>query len=63
MSKINGWKTYFLGVSAIIAAIAGYINGALDLTHMIEAIFAAVGTMTIRHGITTKTSEATDKKL
>ncbi len=63
LSKISGWKTYILGASAILAAIGGYLNHALDLTQMIEAIFAAVGTMTIRHGITTTVSDAVGKKL
>lgn len=61
--KISGYKTYFLGVAAILAAIGGYLNHAMDLTGMIEAIFAAIGTMTIRHGITTTVSDATGKKL
>ncbi len=63
LSKLNGWKTYILGAAAILSAIGAYLNQAMSLTQMVEAIFAAVGTMTIRHGITTTVSDATDKKL
>lgn len=63
LSKIAGYKTYILGASAILAAVGAYLNQAMTLTEMVEAIFAALGTMTIRHGITTTVSDATDKKL
>lgn len=63
LSKITGWKTYILGASAILAAIGGYLGGALTITQLVEAIFAALSTMTIRHAITTTVSDATNKKL
>ncbi len=63
LAKIAGYKTYILGAAAILAAIGAYLNQAMTLTQMVEAIFAALGTMTIRHGITTTVSDATDKKL
>ncbi len=62
-TKLAGYKTYVLGAAAILAAIGGYLGQSLNLTQLIEAIFAALGTMTIRHGITTTVSDATNKKL
>lgn len=63
MDKLNGWKTYLVAAAAIISAVAGYFTGALTIAQMIEAIFAAISTMTIRHAITTTISDATGKKL
>lgn len=63
LNFLQGWKTYILGVAAILAAIGGELSGTLSLTQMIEAIFAALGTMTLRHSITTTISDATNKKL
>lgn len=60
---LSGWKTYIVGVGAIITAIGGYASGAISLPELVGAIFAAIGTMTIRHAITTTVSNATDKKL
>lgn len=62
-TKLSGWKTYILGAAAILAAIGAYLSGTMTLQQMIEAIFAAVGMMTVRHGITTTVSDATNKKL
>ncbi len=63
LSKINGWKTYIIGVGAILTAIGAYMNGSLDVKSALEAVWAAVMGMSIRHGITTTVSDATDKKL
>ncbi len=63
LDSLSGYKSYVLGVSAILAAIGAYLGHTMDLTQMIEAIFAAIGLMTIRHGITTIVSDATGKKL
>lgn len=58
---LSGWKTYITAAAAIITSIAGYANGAITLPDLIAAIFAAVGTMTIRHAITTTATDTTGK--
>ncbi len=63
LSKISGWKTYILGVAAILTAIGTYLSGSLDLKGMVEAIWGAIMAMSIRHGITTTVSDATGKTL
>ncbi len=61
LSFLNGWKTYLTAGAAIITAIAAYANGAITLPDMIGAIFAAIGTMTLRHAITTTATDTTGK--
>ncbi len=63
LSKLNGWKVYILGASAILAAIGGMIGGQIDIKTGVEAIWTALVAMGLRHGITTTVSDATDKKL
>lgn len=63
LAKLNGWKTYILGVGAILTAIGTYLAGGLDLKSAAEAVWAAVMAMSIRHGITTTVSDAVNKKL
>lgn len=63
LAKLNGWKTYFLGGGAILTAIGSYLSGVIDLKTAVEAVWAALGLMTLRHGITTTVSDATNKKL
>lgn len=60
---LSGWKTYIVGVGAIIVAIGMYASGTITMPEMVAAIFAAIQTMNIRHAITTTVSDATDKKL
>lgn len=60
---LSGWKTYIVGVGAIITAIGGYASGVITLPELVAAVFAAVGTMTVRHAITTTVSNATGKSL
>lgn len=61
--KLNGYKSYIIGAGAILTAVGAYLNGAITLKDCIEACWAAVMAMTIRHGITTTVSDATNKKL
>lgn len=61
MDKIKGWKTYIVGIAAILTAIGAYLNNIITLPNMVEAIFTAVATMTVRHGITTTITDATNK--
>lgn len=63
MNFLSGWKTYLTAAAAIITAIAGYASGAITLPDLVAAIFVAIGTMTIRHAITTTVSNATGKTL
>lgn len=61
LDHLQGAKTYLVAIAAIITAIVGYLNGVLDLKSLIEAVFAAIATMTLRHGISTVGVEP-DKK-
>ncbi len=63
LGKLTGWKVYILGGGAILTAIGGMIGGQIDIKTGIEAIWAALVAMGLRHGITTTVSQATDKKL
>lgn len=54
MTAIMGYKTYILCGLAIIYAISGFFTGHLDSNSAIETIFAALGTASLRHGITTQ---------
>lgn len=60
---LSGWKTYLTAAAAIITAVAAYANGAITLPDLFTAIFAAIGTITMRHALTTTVSNAVDKKL
>tara|TARA_R110000868_G_scaffold410346_1_gene698060 strand:- start:2595 stop:2789 length:195 start_codon:yes stop_codon:yes gene_type:complete len=51
--KLNGAKTYVVGVAAMLTSLGAYLNGAITIKDLIEAWFAAITAMTIRHGITT----------
>ncbi len=63
LSKISGWKTYVIGIAAVLTAIGAWMGGTLDAKSAVEAIWAAIMAMTIRHGITTTVSDATGKTL
>ncbi len=49
---LNGKKTYMVCVAAILTALVAWLNGALTLAQFVEAIFAAIGGITLRAGIT-----------
>ena len=58
---LSGWKTYIVAVGAIVTAIGGYASNSINVQELIAAIFAAIGTMTMRHAIsTTPNSNATN---
>ena len=40
--KLQGYKTYLVSLGAAVAAIVGYVEGALDEKEAITAIVAAV---------------------
>lgn len=53
MSALNGWKTYIVGVVAIISSWVGVWAGTIDFGTAWQATETAVLGMTIRHGIAT----------
>lgn len=63
LSKLNGYKTYIVGVAGILTALGAFLSGTLTSAQLGEAVWAAVMAMTIRHGVTTTVSDATGKKL
>ena len=61
-SKLAGTKTYIVAIAGILTALGAYLNGALSVTQLFEALFAGVSAMTIRHGITTEVQKANETK-
>lgn len=55
--KLSGYKTYFLGIGAIVTAIGMYLAGSIDLKTMVESIWAALAVMGLRHGVTTEVNK------
>lgn len=53
---LSGYKTYITGAIAIVTAVGTYLYGGIDLTTMIQGIFASLMAMFIRHGVSTSTS-------
>lgn len=49
---LKGKKTYLVCIVGILSALVGYINGDVSMAQMIEAIFIAIGAMTMRAGVT-----------
>ncbi len=60
---LDGWKTYLLGISTITGALASYAANDIDLFKLVIIVINALFAMSIRHGITTTVSDATNKKL
>jgi hypothetical protein len=60
MSKILTWlqgkKTYIVAAAAILTAIGAYLTGTITGVQLVEAIFAAIGTVTMRAGIAKTTA-------
>lgn len=52
--KIDGMKTYIVGIAMLMYAVGGLVAGKLDPTAAIEAGFIALGLMGLRHGIAKK---------
>ena len=48
---LKGKKTYLICVGAVIAAVVAWSGGEIDLIHMIEALVAAIGGITLRAGV------------
>ena len=49
--KIDGYKTYMLGVGAIMWALGGMIAGKVDVNIAIQTILGSLTAMGIRHGV------------
>lgn len=58
INKLNGWKTYITATIAILTALLAYLNHSINGTEFVAALFAAVQTMNIRHGMTTTSTAA-----
>ena len=48
---LKGKKTYFVAALAILTAVVAYINGGIDVKQLVEAIFAALGGITLRAAV------------
>ena len=51
---LKGKKTYLIALSAIVAALLGYANDQLTIIQLVQAIFMAIGGMTLRAGMKNK---------
>ena len=54
ISYLQGKKTYSVGICGILYAIFGFISGHLDSVTAISTIFASLGLMGLRNGLTTE---------
>jgi hypothetical protein len=51
MEFLQGYKTYIVCAGAIATAVGAYANKSIDLTTLVQSIFAALGGITLRAGI------------
>ena len=49
--KVDGYKTYIIGIAFICYALGGLVAGKLDINAAITAILTGLGIMGIRHGV------------
>lgn len=49
--SLQGWKTYIVGVAAILGTAAAWIAGDLSIAEAVQAVITAIMGMTIRAGI------------
>ena len=49
--NIDGYKTYILGVGAIMWALGGMVAGKVDVNTAIQTILGALAAMGRRHGV------------
>ena len=49
---LNGKKTYLVCIGAVITALIAYIEGNIEMSGLVTAIFGAIGAMSMRAGIT-----------
>ena len=48
---MDGKKTYTLAIAAVLAGVAGYLQGHLDLQQALEAVWAGGAAAALRHGL------------
>jgi hypothetical protein len=48
---LKGYKTYVVGVVAIISTVASYLVGDLDIANAAQLVLSAVLGMTVRNAI------------
>ena len=49
--KLNGNKTYIVGMALILFAVGGFVAGKMGATEGIETILLGLGMMGLRHGV------------
>lgn len=49
--SVQGKKTYMLALAAVLAGIAGYMQGQLDLQQALESVWAGGVAAALRHGL------------
>lgn len=54
---MSGYKTYIVGIAAVLGAVSAYLNDPSTLSVDLQAILTAVLGMTIRHGVTTEAAK------
>ena len=60
LNQLKGYKTYFVAAAGALAALAAWSQGSIDTLNLVEALFAAAGAITLRHGVSTSASKVVD---
>ena len=60
MEALKGKKTYFTAGAAVLTALGAYFAGEADLGAMIQAVFAALMVVFLRHGVTSEAKKVAD---
>jgi len=50
-AAISGYKTYIVAVTGLVTAVVSWSQDAITTTQFVEAVFAAITTMTIKAAI------------
>ena len=62
MEALKGKKTYFTAGAAILTALGAYFAGEANLGVMIQAVFAALMVVFLRHGVSSEAEKAAPDK-
>ena len=60
MEALKGKKTYFTAGAAILTALGAYFAGEANLGVMLQAVFAALMVVFLRHGVTSEAKKAAE---
>ena len=60
MEALKGKKTYFTAGAAILTALGAYFAGDANLGVMLQAVFAALMVVFLRHGVTSEAKKAAE---